>query len=140
MARVKIDNELFQLISQFSQATGVTPKETIVGLDDSISFVVDGPEVGRAVGPGGRNVKFMENALKKKVRVIVYDEDLAEFIQNVVRPLQLQGMEREGNIITMHPADSRSRSLLIGRNAQHLRTFEQIVKRFFPDVEELKVA
>ena len=140
MARVKIDNELFQVVSGFSRATGVTPKDTIVGQDESINFIVQADEVGRAVGPGGKNVKYLEQALNKKVRVVVYDADLSNFIRNLVRPLQIEGMEMEGDVVTLHAADARSRSLLIGRNAQHLRTFEGIVKRFFPHVKEIKVA
>ncbi|MEK6822395.1 MAG: KH domain-containing protein, partial [Nanoarchaeota archaeon] len=118
----------------------VSPKDTIVGVDGTLTFVVDAADVGRAVGPQGRNVKAIEQALQKKVRVVPYDENMETFIRNLIRPLQIIGVERIENKIVLHPADSRSRSLLIGRNAQHLRTFEHIIKRFFPAINELKVA
>ncbi len=140
MTRVKIDNELIQVISHFSKMSGVSPKDTIVGVDGTLTFVVDAADVGRAVGPQGRNVKAIEQALQKKVRVVPYDENMETFIRNLIRPLQIIGVERIENKIVLHPADSRSRSLLIGRNAQHLRTFEHIIKRFFPAINELKVA
>jgi N utilization substance protein A len=140
MTRVKIDNELFQLVVHFSKISGVSPKDTILGQDESMTFVVDAAEIGRAIGPNGRNVRVMEEALKKRVRIVAYDPDLGNFIKNTVRPLQLEGMEMDGNTVILHAADQRSRSLLIGRNAMHLRTFEMIVKRFFPQVDELKVA
>jgi len=34
--------------------------------------------------------------------------------------------------------DLKTRGLLIGRNAAHLRSYEEIMKRYFP-VKELKV-
>jgi N utilization substance protein A len=140
MARVKIDNELFQVVAHFSRFTGVTPKDTIVGFDETLTFVVDGDQIGRAIGPQGRNVRMIEEALKKRVRIVAFDADLRGFIENVIRPLQIRGIEEQEGVVTLHAADSRSRSLLIGRAAMHLRTFESIVKRFFPTVKELKVA
>jgi N utilization substance protein A len=140
MTRVKIDNELFQTVAHFSKQSGVTPKDVIVGQDGSLNFVVEQQDIGRAVGPQGRNVHNLEQALNRRVRIIAYASDLPTFIQNVIRPLQIADMGIEAGIVTLQAADNRSRSLLIGRAAQHLRTFEAIIQRFFPDVKELKVA
>ena len=139
--RVTIDNELFQVIAHFSKNSGVTPKDTIVGIDASLTFVVEAADVGRAVGPGGRNVKHLEQALNRKVRVVAYDPDMDTFINNLIRPLQIKGIEHIDLVVVLHPSDTRSRSLLIGRNAQHLRTFEHIIKRFFAGkIKELRIA
>lgn len=140
MTRVKIDNELFLTVAHFSKMSGVTPKDTVVGQDGSLNFVVEQADIGRAVGPQGRNVHAIEQAINRRVRVIAFASDLPTFIQNVVRPLQLADMGIEAGVVTLQAADNRSRSLLIGRAAMHLRTFEAIVQRFFPDVKELKVA
>jgi NusA-like KH domain protein len=140
MTRVKIDNELFQTVAHFSKQSGVMPKDVIVGQDGSLNFVVEQQDIGRAVGPQGRNVHNLEQALNRRVRIIAYASDLPTFIQNVIRPLQIADMGIEAGIVTLQAADNRSRSLLIGRAAQHLRTFEAIIQRFFPDVKELKVA
>ena len=139
MTRVKIDNELFQTVAHFSKASGVTPKDVIPGQDGSLNFIVEQQDIGRAVGPQGRNVHALEQALNRRVRIIAYAADLPTFIQNVIRPLQLADMGIQDGIVTLQAADNRSRSLLIGRAAQHLRTFEAIVQRFFPDVKEIKV-
>ena len=107
--------------------------------DTSLVFVVKEGEVGKAVGKKAANVKKLELKLNKKIKIIEYSPNLLDFVKNVIHPFKLQDVIDEEGTVTMTAIDSNTRGMLIGRNAQNLRQYETIVKRFF-DIKELKVA
>lgn len=106
--------------------------------DAQLVFVVNEGGIGKAIGKKAVNVKKIENALKRKIKIVEFDQDALEFTKKVIYPLQLKEINEEEGIITMTAADNNTRGLLIGRNARNLRHFESIIKRFF-GIKELKV-
>ena len=76
--------------------------------------------------------------LKKKLRVIEFNDDLLRFIQNVVFPSKVKNIVEEEGVITITPPDSETRGYLIGRGAINLNNTKDIVKRYFK-IEDIKV-
>ncbi len=138
MMKIKFDQNVIKTMSMFELVTRVGAKDCF-DLDDKMYFVVGTGQVGKALGKGAVNVKKLENMLKKKVRIVEYSTDLGQFVRNVVNPLKLNEVVIEGGVVTITAVDHKTRGLLIGRGAQHLRQYEQIVKRYFP-IEEMKVS
>jgi N utilization substance protein A len=131
-----LDIDALRLARVFQQVSGVGIRDCISG--DILVFVVNPGEIGRAVGKGGANVRALEKKFKKKVKVIEYSDDLEQFIKNVVSPYEIAEFFQSDDVVVLSAKDLKTRGMLIGRNASHLRFYESIIKRFFP-VKELKV-
>lgn len=137
-AKIVYDVNAMKFMSLFETITKAKLKDCIIK-ESLVLFVVQPNEVGRAVGPKGANVKKLERILKKKVKIIEFASEPVNFIKNLIHPLQVREINEEDGVYTLTPLDLKTRGLLIGRNAAHLRSYEEIMKRYFP-VKELKVS
>jgi len=135
--KIKFDVELMKLISLFEKITRVSPKDCFKQ-GEKIVFIVNTGQAGKAVGKKGMNIKKMENMFKKKIKIVEHDEDLIEFVKNVIHPLGAKEISEDDGIIIIIPVDNQTRGYLIGREAVNLRGFEEIVQRYF-DIKEIKV-
>lgn len=133
----KFDADAIKLMSMFESVSGVSVKDCVVQ-EQMLVFVVPAGEIGRAVGKGGANVRKLERLLKKKVKVIEFSDEVESFIKKVVAPLEVSDIIVEDGVYTLIPKDLKTRGMLIGRSASHLRFFESIIQRFYP-IKELKV-
>lgn len=137
MIKIKFDIDTMKIMSLFESMTGANLKDCI-NSEGLIIFIVNDGEIGKAIGKKGINIRKLEYSLKKKIKVTEYNENLAQFIENLVYPAKVKEVKQEEKLITITAADSQSRGLIIGRGASILRNYESIVKRYF-DIEEIKV-
>jgi len=135
--RIKYDFNLIKFISMFESLTNASVKDCF-NQGDKLVFVVKENQIGKALGKRGSNIKRLENTFKKKLRIIEFNPDLLKFIKNAVYPSQIKDIEEEDDVVTITPADSKTRGHLIGRAAVNLRNIEGIVKRYFK-IKEIKV-
>jgi len=136
-AKIVYDMSAMKFMSLFENITRSKLKDCIIK-ESMILFIVQPNEIGKAVGAKGVNVRKLERLLNKKVKIVEFNPEPVNFIKNLVHPLQVQEITEDEGIYTLTPADLKTRGLLIGRNASHLRAYEEIVKRYFP-IKELKV-
>lgn len=137
VSRIVFDALLLKTMALFESVTGAKLRDC-VSLGSGLIFVVEPNELGRALGPGGRNVRRVEGLVRKKVRVVEFSDDCASFIKNLLYPVVVSNLVIEGDIVTIVAPDQQARSWLIGRNASRLRANEAVVKRYFP-IQELRV-
>ena len=137
MAKIKFDFDHMKFIALFEQITRTSVKDCIID-EDKITFIIKGDNVGKAVGKNGSNVKLLENKLGKKIKIIKFDDDCAQFTQNLIYPLRNVIVEKEDNDIIITGPDTKTKALLIGRNSQNLRKLESILKRYF-EIGSVKV-
>jgi len=134
------DAELMKVMSFFENATHSTLKDCYVDKNiDMMTFIVMPGEIGKAVGKGGANVRRLEAAFKKRIKIAEYSDDLLTFIKNMIMPLKVESIEQMDDVVILHDQDIKTKGLLIGRNAQNLRALERNVQRFFPALKEIKV-
>ena len=126
-----------KVISLFESMTHASVKDCIEE-DGRLIVVVHTGEIAKAIGKGGSNIKKLEGMLKKKIKIIEFNSDVLEFVRNVVAPLKTADVSEEEGMVVITPPDTQTRGLLIGRGAVHLRSFEDIVKRYF-QIKEIKV-
>ena len=129
--------EDMQCISFFEDVTKVSVKD-VIRQEYSFVFIVDAGMTGKAVGTGGKMAKRLEEGLRKRVRIVDFNSELKQFVFNVVAPLEIAEFEEQDGIVTLSAKDLKTRGMLIGRNASHLREFEAIIQRHFP-IRELRV-
>ena len=123
----------------FDRITHVSLKDCFEDKNQLLTFVVDAQDIGKAIGKQAMGVKRLEQLLKRKVRILGYHADVREFVKYVIYPLRVAVVELENGILYLKDEDRKTKSLLIGRNAQNLRNTEAIVKRYFSDIVEIKV-
>ncbi|MBD3318362.1 NusA-like transcription termination signal-binding factor [Candidatus Woesearchaeota archaeon] len=132
------DTQTMQVMRMFEQITHANLKDCFT--EDEIQyFIVEEHQIGKAVGKQGRNLKKLEKALKRKVKIVEYSSDLATFVRNLYYPTKIEDIVVEEETVTIMPADLQARGYLIGRGANTLRRIERIVQRYF-DIKEIKIA
>jgi len=135
VTKIKYDSEIMKLMTLFESMTRAKLKDCI--LNERLLFIVEGNEIGKAIGKKGSNIKRLENMLNKRIKVVEFSPDVLQFIKNLLYPLQTSGIENNDDVIAIQ-ADTKTKSLIIGRNQQNLKNLISIVKRFF-DIESIKV-
>jgi len=135
--KIKYDLDLMKFISLFESLTNANVKDCI-SHEDMLIFIVDEGQIGKAVGKNGVNVKRLSNMLKKKLKIVEFNSNKLQFIKNYIYPLKASDIQEENNIITITGPDTKTKGLLIGRNAKNLNDLKNIVRRFF-EFEDIKV-
>ncbi|MEK6868313.1 MAG: NusA-like transcription termination signal-binding factor [Nanoarchaeota archaeon] len=140
MVKITYTQELMGTMALFDRVTHVPLKDCFEDNNHLLTFVVDAQNLGRTIGKGAVLVRRLEELLKRKVRIVGFHPDIVEFIKYIIYPLRITTATLENGILTLRNEDRKTKSLLIGRNAQNLRNTEAIVKRYFTDIIEIKVA
>ena len=125
-----------KLITIFESMSGAKVKDCIV--NERLIFIIEENEMGKAIGKNGINIKRMENALKKKIRLVEFSNDILQFVKNMIYPIEASNIAMEDGIVTIHGNDTTAKAMLIGRERQNINHLSSIVKRYF-DVKEIKV-
>ena len=136
MVRIKYNVDVMKYISLFESLTGAKVKDCIA--DDSIIFIIHENEMGKAIGKQGSNIKRVENVLKKKLKLVEFNNDISQFIQNLISPIRAKEIKEEDMIVTIYGRDTKTKGILIGRDRRNINSIKDIVQRYF-EVEEVKV-
>lgn len=133
------DTELIKIRSLFEKITRTTVKDCFNDNNGKLTFVVAKGMIRKALGPKNTNLFKFQDAIKKKIRIIEYNEDVDKFIRNIYHPIPIAEITEEEGVYIISSADYKTRGLLIGRNASNLRNAESLAKRLFPAIKEIKV-
>jgi|TARA_B100001964_G_scaffold71113_3_gene80683 N utilization substance protein A len=137
VVKIKYDIDIMKYMSLFESLSGAKVKDCIV--NDVIFFIVHENEMGKAIGKQGSNIKRVENTLKKKIKLAEFNNDVSQFIQNLIYPLKAKEIKEEEGVVTIYVDDRKTKGMLIGRDRHNINSIKDIVKRYFK-VEEIKVA
>ena len=137
MNKIIFDATILKYMSVFSYATKVQPRDCIND-ELGVLFIVPQGEIARALGTGGRNIRHVENIIKKKVRVLEFQDNLIMFLEHLSYPARVKEIRQDQDTVFITALDGQSRGQLIGRNASNLRHMESIAKRYFT-FKEIKV-
>lgn len=138
MARIKYDTALIQAIALFEKVTGTTVRDLIVDRTTALVFVVEQHEAGQAIGRGGSTLRRLQELLKRKIKIVEFDPDITQFVRNLLYPLRVKAVRLDGDAVVIKGTDRENRALVIGKDRQNLRQYEEIVRRHFA-ISELKV-
>jgi len=136
--KITFDANSMKLMSMFESMTLARLKDCFENKGQMI-FVVEEGEIRKALGKNASNVKRIEDMLKKRIRVIEFSSDIVRFVRNVIMPNKAEDITYTDGIITITPTDQKSRGFLIGRAAEILRNNEEIVKRYYSELKEIKI-
>ena len=125
-----------KLIALFESMTGAKVRDCIA--NERLIFIVEENEMGKAIGRNGMNIKRIENALKKKIKLVEFSNDILHFVKNIIYPIEALDIKIEDGIVAIHGKDTTTKAMLIGRERQNINHLTSIVKRYF-DIKEIKV-
>ena len=134
--KIKYDINLMKFISLFENLTGAKVKDCI--LNESLVFVVEKGEIYKAIGKDASNIKKIEDLLKKKIRVIEFDDDLVKFVENLIRPIRAEEIALEDKTVVITDSNNQVKGKIIGRDAKNLKKYKEIVSRYF-DFDDIVV-
>ena len=128
--RLKLDQDAVGLSSVMEKITRTHVKDCFKDTD-TIYFVVNPGELGKAIGKGGVNIKRVQEELGKRIKVIEYRDTAADFIRNIIYPLKIEEIQEENGQILLKDSNKKAKSLLIGRDGKHLQLINRAVQRFY---------
>ena len=101
--------------------------------NETIVFCVQKPLMSKAIGERGKNIKYLNQILNKKIKVVPLPRDVndvRDFIKAIVNPVMFKELEIKDNEIILN-AGSQIKAALIGRNKRRLIEMQKIIKDFF---------
>ncbi len=136
MKKIKYDINLMKFISLFETLTRAKVKDCISG--DPLIFIVNQGEIFKAIGKKASNIKKIEGLLKKKIRIIEFNDDVEIFVKNVIAPIKAENITKEGGVIVINDPSNQVKGKIIGRDSKNINQCKEIVSRYF-DVEDIVV-
>jgi transcription antitermination factor NusA-like protein len=133
-----LDMKDIMYLNLFSKITRLNTRYCFM-YNDVVIFAVPKNMVSKAVGENGRNVKKINEVLRKKIKIIPIPmgiQHAKEFIHAVVEPTGFKDLEITDKEIIIN-AGSQNKAALIGRNKRRFLELQLIVKDFFK--KELKI-
>jgi N utilization substance protein A len=137
--KIVYDEETMKKMSLFENITRSKLKDFFDDpVQERLVFIVQPGQLWRALGKGSVNVKKLERAFNRKIKIVEYNDDLITFIKNMAHPLKVHDVTEDDGIVTIRHEDMQTKGLLIGKNARNLRNMETNIRRYF-EVKEIKV-
>lgn len=136
MSKIKYDLTAIKYIGLFESLTNTLLKDCIS--NGSITFIVRHGSIGKAIGKNGKNVKLLEKILKKKIKIVEFNSNVATFVKNLLLPKEVAEIKTTEGIVEIIAHDISLKGTIIGKNRSHLIELQNIVQRHFK-INEIKV-
>jgi len=136
--KTKYDVELIKLMSLFENITRARLKDCFYS-KDKLLFVVNHGEMGKALGKKKMHIEKLEKVLNRKIKIVEFNPDIKTFIKNLMFPLRILEIKEQDGVYTIKGPDTKTKGLMIGARAQNLRNYEEITRKYFDNIKELKV-
>ena len=118
---MKLSAEEMGYIALFEKITGAVTKDCITDeKENKILFVVKKGDMGLAIGKKGANIQRVRQAIGKKIEVVEYSEDPAEFVKNIFHPLRVNSV-LISNKVARVDMDDRDRIAIGRKNIQRAK-------------------
>ncbi|RQD81260.1 MAG: NusA-like transcription termination signal-binding factor [Methanocalculus sp. MSAO_Arc2] len=110
---------------------------------DRLIYVITPGNMGIAIGKSGDNIRKMQKVLGKRIEMVEYAEDPAEFIRNIFKPAHVESVSISDDIHKGISVIVRNRSdlgIAIGKGGSTIEKARMITRRFFgPDIGEITI-
>jgi NusA-like KH domain protein len=124
-----IDMQLMRYINLFEKISRVTTNKCFV-YNNAIIFAVHPSLVSKAIGRDAENAKKLSEILRKKIKIIAFEDDICKLAKSIIEPYEFVKCETAGNQVII-TANKQNKAGIIGRNRQREKELEDILKKFF---------
>jgi len=109
--------------------------------NNTIIFAVPRRFVGKAIGEDNKNLKKLNQIIKKKIKIVPIPngkEDVENFVSVIVSPVKFKAIEIKDDGGAVINASTQSKASLIGRNKVRLEEMQDILSQYF-GVRKLRI-
>jgi len=127
-----IDMQDMRYLNLFGKITRINTRFCFK-YNEAIVFCVPKSLISKAIGGGGRNIKQINEILKKRIKIIPSPlgiQDVKMFIGQIIKPVTFRSLEIKNNEIIV-TAGKQNKAALIGRNKRRLLEMQKIVHDYF---------
>ena len=117
-------------MNTFEEITGARLKECY-SQGERIVFIVKNGYGKKAIGKMGANAKKLSFMLKKKIKIIEFDDDPKIFVKSAIYPVKAEKINQEGDIIYIKVGDYNSKAMLLGRDRKNLKSLQDLLNKYF---------
>lgn len=139
MSKITYNADLLKIMTLFETVTRTSLKDCFIDENSLLTFVVSEMEIGKAIGKNASNVKRLELMLKRKVKILAFNPEITQFIKNLIYPLSDVEIEVQDKKVMIKGHDTKTKAFLIGRDQSNLKNNLSIVKKYFKEIEAIKV-
>jgi transcription termination/antitermination protein NusA len=102
---------------------------------DRVIFVVNKGQMGLAIGKGGSTIKQLQNMVAKKIELVEFSDDPAEFVRNMLNADMVNDVrisERsDGTKQAVVTVDPRKKGAVVGREGRNAEKARLLARRYF---------
>ena len=127
-----LDMQDLRYLNLFNKVTKISTRYCF-NYNNTVIFFVPKALIRRALGEEGRNIKYIGEVLKRRIKIFPIPhgtEDAQRFIELLVNPVQFKKLEINPNEIIV-TAGMQSKAALIGRDKRRLVEMQKIIRGFF---------
>ncbi|HEU0049278.1 MAG TPA: NusA-like transcription termination signal-binding factor [Nitrososphaera sp.] len=133
---IKLNSDELRLMSLFQSVTSATARDCIVDEKmDRVIFVVNKGQMGLAIGKGGSTIKQLQNVVAKKIELVEFSDDPAEFIRNMLNADMVNDIRisdrNDGTKQAIIMVDQRKKGAVVGREGRNAEKARLLAKRYF---------
>ena len=136
MTEIKLTSDELRLMSLFQSVTSATARDCIVEEKMvRVIFVVNKGQMGLAIGKGGSTIKQLQNVVAKKIELVEFSDDPAEFIRNMLNADMVNDVKisdrSDGTRQAVVTVDQRKKGAVVGREGRNAEKARLLAKRYF---------
>ena len=136
MTEIKLTSDELRLMSLFQSITSATARDCIVDDKmDRVIFVVNKGQMGLAIGKGGSTIKQLQNMVAKKIELVEFSDDPAEFIRNMLNADMINDVRiserNDGTKQAVVTVDPRKKGAVVGREGRNAEKARLLARRYF---------
>lgn len=132
-----------QYLALLEEVTGATGRDCIVEEtddDERVVILVATGEMGQAIGPGGRNVKRLEERIGKDVELVEDADDPEEFVANALAPAAVYNVTISENedVVAYAEVAHEDQGVAIGTGGRNIEMARLLAERHF-DIADIQL-
>ncbi|MFA7199389.1 MAG: NusA-like transcription termination signal-binding factor [Methanoculleus sp.] len=144
MPQVVLTEECMRLIAQFESLTGAGSRDCIVdNRNERIIFVINPGDMGLAIGKSGSSIKKASDVMGKRIEVVEYSTDPAQFLRNCFLPAQVTDIDFDTNEedlqVALVEVRDEDRGLAIGKAGKNIFKAKILAQRQH-DIADVQLA
>jgi N utilization substance protein A len=136
MTGIRLTADELRLMSLFQSITTVTSKDCIIDEKmDRVIFIVNKGDMGVAIGRNGSTIKTLQSIIGKKIEVVEYADDLAEFVKNIfgrgmIMDVKVNEHNSHGKVIIV-VVEPHKKAMVVGKDGRNVEKARLLTKRYF---------
>jgi len=134
-----LDMQFIRYANLFGRVTRIRTNHCFE-YNNTIVFAVPRRFVGQAIGEDNKNLKQLNQIIKKKIKIVPIPsgkEDIENFVSVIISPVKFKAIDvKDGEAIIN--AATQNKASLIGRNKIRLNEMEGILGQYF-GIRKLRV-